>query len=640
MADDTTAIADRTPAEASTQDSPDGEATKLLLRLTEGYYSEAHDAKQWRLSVNQTNREAFLGIQDWGDKFPGQSTEFLPKTGVAVEQFAAFFKRALTQAGDDWYELIVPQGSPLNGYQCRQLLNIFLDNMLLDDQRIGNFQTLLSDLARLGATESLCIAKVHGNMVPTTLWSQGRQKEGQVWRLRMDIIPFESFFQDPTGKNLYVIHEVERDVWEVQARAAEGLYDELEVGKLSETYALRQTGERDPQGVEQSPATPPNERKKATIRECWGTVLDEDGSALMHNAVWAIANGHFVIRQAKPNPFWHGESPFVCTPILRVPFSTHHRAIFDDAASLNLCMNELFNLLIDGGMASVWGTRQLRPQYLENPDQYADGIPQGETIVVNANCPPGEKALEVVAEGVAPPDAMAMFEALNREFNQAALTNDLRLGQMPSKSVKATEVVAADQATDALLDGIAGDLEKNLIAPLVRKAFLTVLQFLDHVPAEAIAGAIGPQGLDILSSMSPEERFSAFAAVGVRVKGLSAVLERARNFQKLMAILQAVTTNPILLQAFFTTYSPQALLAYMMKCMQIDPSDFERAMREDPIILQQQLAQLPMFQQLANAKGEGLQGTANMGGQGTGGNQLAAQVNQTINPMTGMTGNA
>jgi hypothetical protein len=96
-----------------------------------------------------------------------------------------------------------------------------------------------------------------------------------------------------------------------------------------------------------------------------------------------------------------------------------------------------------------------------------------------------------------------------------------------------------------------------------------------------------------------------------------------------------------MMQAFFQTYSPLAFLNYLMKALQIDPSDI---MRSDETTssprnlagnLPAEMAALPMFQQLTNSKGEGAAGTSNLGGEG---GQIA-EVNQEINPLSGMTAN-
>ena len=643
------------PASAPTPAAPQaGLPDNVLVSNVAAFYNESRNAKQYRLRRNAVNRDAYLGLQDWSDKIPGQSMEFIPKTASAVEQFAAWFKRALTQVGPDWFEIINPQvfTTSYSGRFVRDLINLHLDDILTNDQRRESFHTILSDAARIGATEALIILKVGGNILP-----QGNSDGGPLWRLRVDLIPLESYFPDPSGAKLYEIHEFETDLWAVQQRAAEGLYDQAAVSKLTETMRLNhQDGDRRAMGRAHSESTPPSIRKRITIREFWGTMLDDKGSVVSHNSVCAIANGTHVIRPLSPNPYLHGSSPFIVSPIIRVPFSVFHKAIFDDAASLNFAINDLYNLMVDGALASVWGVRQIRTSFLENPDDISDGIPQGETLAVSQNLPPGEKVLETVATGAIPQEALAISEMLAREFTAAALTNELRLHGLPVHSTKATELVQAGHHLTPLLDGFVGRLEKSLIEPFLRMVGILVAQFADKSDAMAIANVVGAQNaLEFLSTPAPV-RVSLVMPTGVKCRGLSAVLERTRNFQKLMALMQVVTTNPMFMATFFRKYSPDAVLSYILKTLQLDPSDFFRAGREDNEQMMRDLADMQMLAQAGappqaapggpappptgflSARGEGVSGTPNQGGPAAGGNPTTAGINQLVNPMTGMPG--
>jgi len=216
------------------------------------------------------------------------------------------------------------------------------------------------------------------------------------------------------------------------------------------------------------------------VDEFWGTLLNEDGTVAHERVMCSVANEKYLIRPVEKFPFWHGESPFVKIPFIRKPFSVWHKALYDDVVGLNLAINELFNLMLDGGIASVWGIKQLRMDYLEDPRQVSGGIPQGKTLAIREDAPDGAKVLEQVTEGNVPTDALAMFNLLDREHNAAAKTNDIKLGNLPSRQVKATEVLESSQASDAVLDSITGDVEVG-ISKVLRKAFLTIMQNADDL---------------------------------------------------------------------------------------------------------------------------------------------------------------
>lgn len=610
-----------------------------IITFVEECYKEARDAKQYRLARNRMNNEAALGQQDWSSKQEGQSREFLPKTGIALEQFAAFFKRGMVQAGADWFEFVPPQGpkAVLNAREMRMLLASFLNRTLLEDNVVGEIHTVVTDAVKLAATESLAIFKVHGQMRPTKLFEK-TPKSGLEWMLRVDLIPFEAFFEDPSGKGLFRIHVTERDLWEVHQKAVEDVYDKAAVELLVESCRLDEEQRRKAAQKGESESHPGSHRVKVKVMEFWGSLLRKDGSLAKGNCFCAIANDRIIIRKPEENPFWHGEDPFVVAPILRVAKGTQHKALFDDASQLNLAMNELFNLFLDGGIAQVWGVRQFRADFCQDAGRYSGGIPQGETINVTSSLPPGEKVLEKITEGEVPQWSMALMELLERQFAAAALSNELKMGQLPGRTVKATEIVELQQSQATVLDALVADVERSLMAPLLWKAWLTVLQHLDLVPMQRVVAAIGAEAADRLGAIQDAaERFSAVAqASQVTVRGLSAVMARVRDFQKIAALMQMVGTNPILMQAFFTKYDPAALLSYMMKVLQLDPGEFERAAQEEPRSAAMDMQSLPMFQQMMGPQSATGAPGGGVGGPGTGGQPMPAEVNQQIQPLTGM----
>jgi len=261
----------------------------------------------------------------------------------------------------------------------------------------------------------------------------------------------------------------------------------------------------------------------------------------------------------------------------------------------------------------------------------AGGISQGDTLIVRGSLPHGQKVLEKVVEGEVPPASMAIFELINREFVTSALSNELKLGSLPAKEVRATEIVELSQSQAVTLDSIIGDVEHDLIAVTLRKAWLTILQNLDDVSGEETISAIGLEAAFKLSQMTPAERFATFANVcSFKVHGLSAVLAKVRDFQKLMALLQAVGSNPIMLQAFFKKYSPNKVLSHLIKSLSINPLNMERD-EEELAKLDEDIQGLQQFQGIMNGGGGSQPAPASPDE-----SVVPAEVSQISNPATGM----
>jgi hypothetical protein len=464
------------------------------------------------------------------------------------------------------------------------------------------------------------------------------------WRLCVDLIRPEDYYPDPSGLGLYEIHKSERDLWEVMDLAEQGLYDMDAVLQLKSSYERVAQERRKDQHRGQERTQPPNFRKKVVLMEYWGTLLDEDGYVAERNIVTTIADDHFLIRPPEPNPFWHGESPFVVAPLIRVPFGVWHKAVYDSAASLNLAINELFNLILDGGISSVWGIRQVRGDMLEDPEQISDGIGQGVTLSVKNELPSGEKVLERVDEGAVPQDAMAVYSVLNGEFNSAALTTALKMGQMPDRRVLATEVQESSAGQDLTLEGILGTLEQQALQKVIRKAWLCILQDADNLLSDDVVAAIGAPAAVTFRRMTPAQRFALLAnPTSIKVFGLTAVLAKAQNFQKQAALMQIVGNNPLLMQQYQRKFSSEKQLDNLMRSLNLNPEDLEKTPEE---IQQndQELARMQQMGQILNGPGQGAapggQQASGKASPSTAGPGQASAINQLTSPSTGIVGNA
>ena len=631
-----------------------------VLKVVRESRDEADEARRRRMELNARNMDAFMDLQDWSEKTEGQSTEFLPKISTSAEQFSAFVKRALVQFGD-WFSVNLMEGVQpvLTDTQIKKICQFFFASMPDGINKTSTLERIIGDGAKMGLLESLIIFKVYGkpHMLPGYSVEPGtpiidmqtrkqrpgeptlRQNSKPTWRLCVDLVEAQNYFPDPTGRGLYEIHRVERDLWQVEEMVEAGVYDREAFENMATDNPLPQEDKRLEQHRGGNQFGNPSFRKRCYIDEYWGTILDMDGKILHRNCLATVGNDKHVLRRPMDNPYWHGQSCFVAQPLIRVPHSVWHKAVYDSASSLNLAINEMFNLMLDGGIASVWGISQLRGAYLSDPRQVSGGIPQGITLAVNEALPANTKVYERVAEGSVPQDAMAVFEMLMREFTQSALTNEIKLGSLPPRQVLASEIQQADQSQAVTLDSIAADLEREGIGRVIMLSWLTILQHLKEVDVDELSGILGRGVAEILVSFSEAEIFAALApTANFKVFGLSATLSRVRDFQKTMGLMQAVGANPMLMQAFWAKYSPDKIINQAMKQLNMNPDDILMT-PEELEAMPQRLAQLMMFAQITGGmKGQQAQdGTGGM--EAAGGAQMQeirSTQGQQANPMTGM----
>lgn len=559
----------------------------LVVRVTQNYMTEAKDAKRDRMRLNSLNYDIFHHKQDYSHKHPGQSQEFLPKQQLATEQMASFISQGLVDLGD-WFRV-----EPEPGYKPTLIDSNEIYLLLKRQLEKSDFITTVGDAVKTGAVASLMIVKVHGKQVPShrfftqSVVQNGKMKpklfkaEKNVWQLYVELIRPEDYYPDPTGAGLYECQNMFVDKAAVMALAEgeDAIYD-LEKVKTLTPFARDgyddATEDKDRE-TDQS-KTYSDYRFRVKLTECWGDIIDPSSGEIIHkNVTWTVANDTVLISPPKPNPFWHGKSPFVVSPIVRVPFSVWHRAVMDAPTRHNIALNELYNLMVDAGIMSVFGIKQVRTDWLEDDREVADGVRPGMTLRASANCPPGGKVVERVDTGALSAESLQMFNLVGAEFNQAAMTNDLRMGVMPSRAVKATEVVEASQTITSMFDGIAKIIEVEFIEKILDKAWMTCMQNANDMDSDEVSALLGEQKAAQMAVLPAEERF-AQTALGHKfvVYGVSQTLNKQKDFRKLTSLLQTIGSSEVLVEAFIKKYSFEKLLGEIIRSLDVNTAKIEQ----------------------------------------------------------------
>ena len=188
-----------------------------------------------------------------------------------------------------------------------------------------------------------------------------------------------------------------------------------------------------------------------------------------------------------------------------------------------------------------------------------------------------------------------------------------------------------------LFRSIISDLECSIIRPALHMAWLTMLQNADDWNASDVAGCIGQDVAAELGSMSPARRYMTYAQGSrFKVSGLSTMVARVREFQKVQSAIAAISQSPILTQVAMAELSPKKLLYHLLRCLNIDPEDMKMT-PEEQATLEQRIQQLPFYGGLAR----GAQGTeqpqfAPEQQQGNPTQQVQSQIAQLNQPPQGL----
>lgn len=554
----------------------------VLIQIYTAYKQEAETARLSRIQQNKVNYDAYHLRQDWSFKQKGQSTEFLPKVYMAVEQAANFLQAGLVDMGE-WFRVYPASGlteanMKIKPHEIQKILQRQLEK--------AGFLGQMGDAIKLGFLGSLMVAKVHGKYIPKVRYEVVTKAEkgsytkklvkqtDRKWQLVVDMVRQQDWKPDPTSKDgLFNMQDVYLDWHELEqmAKLPDSGFDVEAVEQLR----LTGIGQSTLQEYEKSRETGQNihnlnYRHRIKLTEMWGDFVAPDGKLIWENCRAIIANDLTVVMKPQPIKYWHGEDPYVSTPILRVPHSVWGKTPIDAGAQLNLALNEMYNLMLDGSLAAVHGIKQIREHWLEDPSQVEDGIPAGETLRVNTSCPPGASALERVDMTTLPPEALPMYNMVNQEFVTAVMSSDLRMGVQSQRAVKATEIVESNQANSTMFTAIAKHIEADFIKPLLMKAWLTIAQHMNDFDDKELGAIIGDKRAAELKEMGNEALFAETAEqVKFEVFGISETLNKQKEFTKLQAMLQTIASAPVLMEEFTKKYDFGKLLTELLRSMDV-----------------------------------------------------------------------
>lgn len=571
---------DSPKAPAYEPDTDDHKSVQIIC----AYKREAQEARVSRQIQSDLNYNYYHYIADVSHKKVGQSQEFLPKQAMAVEQITEMLHQGLLDFGD-WFSVEATAGNDAPFFtdeEARKLMKVWLHQ--------ANFYIVVKDAIKSALLGSLMIFKVGTKRVAKPKFVAKRKKALLGYEIKLEkqerfeaqcdisLVRPRDWYPDPTGDGLYEVQRVELDYHKLvqTARDNPDEYDVAEIERLGTAI----TAPQDETALQRSRETGQNApfatgRLRARLLECWGTLVDPQGNVLHENCVATIANESYVIRRPALNPFWHQRSPFVSAPLLRVPWSVWHKCLMDAPTMLNRASNELFNLILDSGLASVFGIKQVRPHWILNAEKLSGGFAPNDVYSVNPSCPPGAKAVETVTASTMSQEALSAYNMLGAEFNTASLTNDLRMGVLPSRSVKATEVVESSNSITGTFGGVSHAVEIS-IEEVLNLVWQTMMQYVEDFEHPDYVAILGPERASQVNRASAQKRF-ALTVDGhkFRVFGLTQTQNKMKDFRKITTFMQTVAASPTLMDEFTKENDPAKLLKQIMKSLDIDPEQIK-----------------------------------------------------------------
>ncbi len=562
------------------------------LEWVEACRMEALTAKRNRMDLNRDNFAMYQLEHNFEHKIEGQSQEVLSKVRDAVESSKSFFQQALADL-DDWYRITARDGTEGVGMlvtpdEMQKVMNYMLKRC--------DYFAHVGNSTQLGLLGSLAVSKVGGELIPKPKFktkAEGRGSkykkhvvvtEDKTWELRYFSKRQEDYYPDPTGSRLYEIEEDMIDLHVIQALSTgdNAIYDKEAVaelkawgaGDVEEAKKARETG--------QNQVIPM--RPRVRIGEFWGNIIDNvSGELLAENVVMTVANRQTVIRKPTPNPLWHQRTPIVAAALIEVAHSVWGVAMMDAGTKHNRSLIELFNLMLDSAMKAVWGINQIRVESLTDSTQITDGIRWGTNLLVDSSLQPGMKVMEPVISGEIPGEVLNMYNLLNAETLSSMKTNDLRMGAQSQRAVKATEVVASENAITSEFQGIAKNFEEKKIQPELELGCWTICQNWDQIDKEVFVSLFGRERGEALSQLEPQEVFvSTVNGMRFEVFGISLTLRKQADFRKWTTLMQVIGGSEVLTEAFLQKYSFEKLLGEIMTAIDLNKAKIQNDQQAGP----------------------------------------------------------
>lgn len=487
----------------------------------------------------------------------GMTKIHMNRVGLALQQIKAQFKQAL-MSFDKW--LTVEQ---VEGLESPFLTDLEAKRAIEYVTKGSDLKAQLTDAIGISACENQLAMKVVSHI--KKIKGPGGTTHS---KLQLEFIPLSIFdyYEDPTGGDLYKIYEASFDKYQVLKMSSDGGKDKSKpfikevVKELKGNFELDRQDEQDDNKGHDTKIDPIGRRQQILIHEIWGTILDDDGNIMeydgmeLENVVLYIANESVLLCPPKKNPRFNDEAPFVSTTILRANLTKYGRPPLADGVEMNRAENKLMGSIIDAALKSQYNVNIAKPHGLINPKQVNGGLKPNQTILQNDQLPPGEKVIETLKTGQVDPGAFQVLSEIQRSGAENMFGTELSsYAAMPSKQVRATEVVQSQNVINGLFESFASDVEDTFIEPLVLQIFHEFLQHAGKLSDEGLSFIFGGNAERIaqFKGLSDRQRFEELAhSFRFRAKGVRGMLSNGRQSQTLVNLFSLVAANPIIYEAF------------------------------------------------------------------------------------------
>lgn len=526
-------------------------------------FSMADEVRRPRKRIWDSTWNLYNNQYDWSHKAEWQSKAAIPKVRVAVDRAVGTIRRALMRMRRFYHV----ESETRLGHQ-KGLFSISLMDFWLDR---ANWVDAFVDSLKCGLVTSTMALKVYWKWSldygPMPVGAQDPQQmlplEGQSVRGMQSSIQFGERYIAQLGleainpDNLWIVPGVEdayiERTWDhlgnIRELAKRGVYDAGAIEALQGHIV-----EKSSRAEEDSHAKgPENEQKPSKyfplvpVYHYWGPIYDKDGGLVKSRGRFSIADKAVVIRKLQNNPFWHGRPPYVVGTPYKVPFSTYNRGMVEDIAGIAWMITELSNMIIDGAMFDAIRSTVVDLELLKNKKQIDTGLYPGKIWVKdNAFDPTGQrKLMENFDVGRVPSDAINTIHMLDREQQISTSVTELISGAPIAKGTRtASEILTKESGAQEGLDDVARTVEDTVLNPVLDLTARVIYQYHNNFEMPRLVSNF-PRVAAQMQALAPEERYMFMVGgYAFRARGISVLLDKSQNLERITATLQMLANIP------------------------------------------------------------------------------------------------
>lgn len=545
--------------------------------------------RQPREAVWDTCWALYNNEYDWSNKAWWQHKAPIPKVRASVDRAVALFRKTLLRMYPFYGVQAESRLGRTKGRYTMLLCDYWFDQISVVDELVKAFKVgLITSTAGVKiwferVKEFRPEPQIEEYEEPTYEFgvetgsrklfrTQVNMKEFFKGKLAMIALNPKNIWVIPGTRGRCVIERDTCTLSELEALAEEGVYDKEAVQKLRDSLCPSETIIEDVNPTQTGEAKPDSNTylRNIDLYHYWGDIWDSKANlvACEHSFTFA-GKGEYLIRKARPNPFYHKQPPYILGTPYVVPFSTYNRGMVEDVAEIAKSITTMANLIADGALYDAMKAFAIDTAQMDDPSEVRQGVYPGKTFIFNSNnaASPNQKLVQTIDVGHVPQEAMGMIGLFEKYMQEGSYVNEWVSGQGGTQGRTLGEVNLKTQSALEGLDESARNLEITLIEPAVAMAAKVIYQYQENYMLARLVDNY-PQLSILLQNMTAAERYSTMIGdFSFKVRGLSLMIDRGQKLGELKEILQLLSYLP----GFVERLNPDATLEEILMPIGWDP---------------------------------------------------------------------